>query len=206
VSEQVRQRRRYDSPVRRQQAAETRDRIVAAGSELIHEGPLWDWGGLTVRAVAARAGVNERTVYRHFTSERELRDAVLRRLEEEAGVKVEGLKLDELAGHTEQLLSYVSSFPVKPRALRDAASMETDRRRRDALLGAVAPATADWPERDRRIVAGLLDVLWSLVSYERLVTAWELEPADATRAITWAMELVREAVHDGRVPGANGTP
>src|SRR4029453_1942129 len=73
------ERRKYDSPVRRQQAAETRERILAAGSELVHGFPRWDWRELTVRAVAQRAGVNERTVYRHFSSERELHEAEIRR-------------------------------------------------------------------------------------------------------------------------------
>src|SRR5262245_58672451 len=57
--------RRYDSVVRRERAAQTRDRIVAAGSELAHEFASWDWKPLTFRAVADRAGVGERTVYRH---------------------------------------------------------------------------------------------------------------------------------------------
>jgi AcrR family transcriptional regulator len=74
-------RRRYDSPVRRERAAQTRERILAAGAELLHGFPIWNWGALTVPAVATRAGVTERTVYRYFANERALRDAVLGRLE-----------------------------------------------------------------------------------------------------------------------------
>ena len=48
------------------------------GSELLHRTSVRDWKKLTVRAVADRAGVNERTVYRYFGSERGLRDAVHR--------------------------------------------------------------------------------------------------------------------------------
>ena len=90
-------RRRYDSPLRRQRAAETRERIVAAGAELLHGFPVWNWRALTIRSVAARAGVNERTVYRHFANERDLRDAVMARLESEAGVALEGLALGGLS-------------------------------------------------------------------------------------------------------------
>ena len=39
MSEPVRARRQYDGTLRRQQAAETRERIVAAGSELLHARP-----------------------------------------------------------------------------------------------------------------------------------------------------------------------
>src|SRR5581483_2680711 len=88
-------RRPYDGSLRRERAAETRDRIVTAGSELLRLAPVRDWRGLTVRAVAERAGVNERTVYRHFGNERGLRDAVMKRQEEEAGIDLEGMHLDD---------------------------------------------------------------------------------------------------------------
>ena len=44
------ERRPYDSPVRRSRAAATRERIVAAGSELVHGFEAWDWDQLTYRA------------------------------------------------------------------------------------------------------------------------------------------------------------
>ena len=101
--EQAQPRRRYDSRLRRERAAQTRDAIVAAGLELAHECPVWDWRGLTIRAAAERAGVSERTVYRHFPSEREFHDAVMRGLEGQAGVTLEGMRLADVAG--ERLVS-----------------------------------------------------------------------------------------------------
>jgi len=195
-------RRRYDSPVRRQRAAETRERIVTAGAELLHGFPIWNWRALTVRAVAERAGVNERTVYRYFASERELRDAVMERLEEEAGVRLDGLRLDEVPALTTRILEYVSTFPLEARAPRDATVAEANERQRQALIGAVAPFTAQWSEDDRVIAAAVLDVLWSVVSYERLVTDWDLEPEHAIRGVTWVLGLVEDAVRSGRRPGA----
>ena len=123
-------------------AAETRERIVTAGAELLHGFPIWNWRALTVRAVAERAGVNERTVYRYFASERELRDAVMERLEEEAGVRLDGLRLDEVPALTTRILEYVSTFPLEARAPRDATVAEANERQRQALIGAVAPFTA----------------------------------------------------------------
>jgi hypothetical protein len=40
------------------------------------------------------------------------------------------------------------------------------------------------------VIAGLLDVLWSPASYERLVGVWGLDSADATGAIEWLMAKV----------------
>ena len=200
LNEPTRHRRRYDSPVRRQRAAETRERILIAGAELLHGFPIWNWGALTVRAVAARAGVNERTVYRYFSSERELRDAVMGRLEEEAGVDVEGLRLEAVADVTAQIFEYVSSFPLEPRTPRDPTVAAANQRQREALLAAVAPSTAEWSAVDRALAASMLDVLWSVVSYERLVVDWELDAQDAIRAITWVIRLVEDAVREGRRP------
>lgn len=195
-----RQRRRYDSSLRRERAAQTRERIVAAGLELAHECPVWDWRPLTIRAAAERAGVSERTVYRHFPTEREFHDAVIQRLAEEAGVTLEGLRLEDVADATARTFAHVSSFPLVPRTPREPAMTAADQWRRAALLGAVAPV-AGWPEAERRMAAAVLDVLWGVVSYERLVTAWELTPAQATRAITWTIGLVEAAIREGRGPG-----
>ena len=88
-----RDRRRYDNRARQEKAAQTRERIVAAGSELVHAFDTWNWRDLTFRSVAERAGVGERTVYRHFPTERHLHDAVMQRLESEAGISYEDVDL-----------------------------------------------------------------------------------------------------------------
>jgi AcrR family transcriptional regulator len=197
-----RRRRRYDSPVRRQRFAETRDRIISAGAEILHGFPVWNWRALTVRRVAERAGVTVRTVYRHFASERELRDAVLTRLEREAGVELEGLGLEGLRDHVARILQYVSSFPLETRMPRDPTLKAAHARQRKTLLAAVAPSTGEWSEIERVTAAAMLDVLWSVVSYERLVVDWDLEPAQAIRGVTWVIGLVEEAIRRGRRPSS----
>jgi hypothetical protein len=42
----------------------------------------------------------------------------------------------------------------------------------------------------RAIVAGLLDALWHVPTYERLVGPWNVPAEDATAAITWMMDQV----------------
>jgi len=195
-------RRRYDSPVRRQRAAETRERIVVAGGELLHGFPVWNWRALTVRAVAERAGVNERTVYRYFASERELRDAVLQRLEEEAGVDLTGMTLDDVREVTTRILEYSSAFPVAARTERDETVAAANARQREALLAAVSVQTAGWSEVDRALAAALFDVLWSPVSYERMVVDWDVDAKEAIRGITWVIGLVQDAIARGDGPGS----
>lgn len=184
--------------------AETRERILAAGSELVHGFERWDWRGLTVRAVARRAGVNERTVYRHFTGERELHDAVMRRLQEEAGDPLDGLTLDDFPAVVARLFAYLSSFAATPRTPTDPTFVAVDERRRRALVAAVEPSTPGWSDREREMAASLLDVLWGMGTYERLVAAWGLGTDEATQAVTGLVRLLVEAVAEGRRPWVTG--
>jgi AcrR family transcriptional regulator len=197
-------RRPYDSPLRRQQAARTRERIIDAGSDLVHGLSSWDWRDLTVRAAAERAGVSERTVYRHFSSERELQDAVMRRLHSEAGVTLEGLGLDQLGDVATRVLTYLSSFAIAPRSPKNPTFVTADQHRREAMLAAVELSTRDWAEAERNIVAAILDVFWTVPFHERLVNVWHLDADQAGRAITWALRVLVDAIKNDHRPDSRG--
>ena len=187
-------RRSYDSTLRRQRAAETRERIIAAGSELLHGSSVRDWHGLTIRAVAERAGVNERTVYRHFTNEQGLHDAVMQQFENEAGIDLRGMQLEDVADVTTRIFGHVSSYPTDARQPLDPTLLDAKQRQHDALLTAVSARAGAWSDGDRRMAAAVLDVLWGVASYERMVVDWQMDPAEATRGISWVIELIRQAI------------
>jgi AcrR family transcriptional regulator len=193
-------KRRYDSPLRRQQAAETRERIVAAGASLVHGYVAWDWTNLTAQAVGERAGISERTVHRYFPTERKLRDAVLQRLYEESGVELDDLELGQFADVTARLFNYLSTFSTAPATVDDPSLASMDQQRRDALLKSVVRATPDWSDRDRTSAAAVLDILWNQPPYERLIMAWGFDNERATAAITWVIGLIEEAIREGRRP------
>ena len=196
--------RRYESTVRPLQAAATRERIVDAGCEILRSSSVRDWQALTVRAVAERADVNERTVYRHFTNERGLRDAVMSRLETQAGIDLDGLTLEGIADITGRIFAVVSAHPFEPSAQLDPTLNDAGRRQRGALLEAVTERTADWPAADRAVAAAMFDVLWSVSTYERLVGAWQLDPDRAVVGITWVIELIASAIQTNVTPWASG--
>ena len=195
-------RRPYDSPVRRERAAETRTRIVVAGSELVHGFDGWDWTGLTYRAVAERAGVGERTVYRHFPTERQLHDAVMQRLHEEAGVAYEDVTSANLTEVTARVLASLARFAPGPTlALPDDPTFaEVDERRRAALRRVVAELGVEGDEAET--LAALLDVLWNLPAFDHLLRGWDLGAERASAALRWLIEVVlRSAAAGDRPPG-----
>jgi AcrR family transcriptional regulator len=194
--------RPYDGTRRRERAAETRERILVAASELLHRTSVRDWKKLTVRAVAERAQVNERTVYRYFGSERGLRDAVMHRNEQEAGIDLVGMQVEDIATVAGQIFGHVSQYQRDGRPPLDPTLIDANKRQREALLGAIAARAEQWPQEDQTLAAAMFDVLWSVASYERLVVDWQIDHERASQGLTWVIGLVEEAVRTGRGPGS----
>ena len=195
----VRKRRAYDSAVRRAQAAATRARILEAASHLAVR--RWDWRALTVRAVAERARVSERTIYRHFATQRQLHAALMRHLEDAIGVRYEGVTLDELGTNAAHVFKSLTSSGVPPSyVIHDPTFAESDERRRAGIMNAIRPSTANWPSQEQRMAAAMLDVLLLPFTYERLVSSWKLESTDAIRAVQWAFNVLVEAIRAGHRP------
>lgn len=193
-------KRKYDSPLRRRQLAETRERIIAAGAALVHELPTWDWRNLTARAVAPRAGVSVRTVHRHFPNERALRDAVLRRLVEESGIDPNHFELADFHRVTARAFAYLSSFAATTESPRDPSQEAFNAAKKSGVLAAVRRAAPDWPEEARRIAAAILDLAWDPHTHDHLRRHWELSREQSTRAVTWLVRLVQRAVASGELP------
>jgi AcrR family transcriptional regulator len=197
-------RRTYDNRTRQQKAAQTRERIVAAGSELVHTFDSWNWRALTFKAVAERAGVGERTVYRHFPTEKHLHDAVMRRLETEAGISYEDVDLTNIDVVTAKVFASLQKFAIREsvETPQDPTFIGVDVRRREALMRAVSAYAPRWSAAERQMAAALLDVLWNIPSYERLVGVWGIDGTRATRAIGWLMAKVITAIEDDAPPPA----
>jgi AcrR family transcriptional regulator len=193
-------RRTYNSPLRRQQAVDTRDRIISVGAEIARKLPTWDWDSMTFKAVGERANMSERTVRRHFATERALRDAIQQRLMQECGVDFDSVDLPAFAGAAEQILRYLATFASSPQQSSDPGLTAMDAHRRNSLLQAVTRATPSWTPADRAIAAATLDLFWSPVNFERFSSAWQLDQDGVVRLIRWAVNLVQTAMQEGRRP------
>lgn len=193
-------KRKYHSPLRQEQTAQTRQRILAAASELVHSFPSWDWKNLTAKAVGERAGISERTVHRHFSSEQALRDAVLQRLVEESGVQLDGLRLANFDDIVITMFDYLSSFAAAPDTAQDPSQSRMDALRTQALVDAVVAATPNWQDDQQRLVAAVLDMLWQPATQDRLKLVWGLDSAQFSRIARWFVALVVAALRSGRKP------
>lgn len=189
-------RRSYHSPLREQQAAATRDRILAALVRVMAEGVT----ELSVPAVAREAGVSVATVYRHFPDKEALLEALtpyfgrLSGMDERMEVPTDwpGFRalirrlfaayerFDELAR-----AAMVSQLGRDAREKRLPARVEFSR----AALANVAPDLDDEAlERVNRL--GL--VLVSSASY-RMYEALGLTAEEAAEHVLWAIRTAIDA-------------
>ena len=129
-------------------AANARSRLVNASSRrdagCSSIPPFGTGSALTIRGVAEQAGVNERTVYRYFGNERGLRDAVMHRLEQEAGIDLEGMRLEDIADIAARIFAHVSSLPA---AIEATSRPDADRRE---------PSPKKWSFRSSRRLDGCM--------------------------------------------------
>jgi AcrR family transcriptional regulator len=116
MTERVKPRRRYDSRRRREQAAQTRQDILAAAGTLFRER---GYAGASLAQIAAEAGVVVETIYRGFGSKRSLFRAVMEAV---------------LAGGTAR-----RDVPVEERPAIRAVIEEPDPHRQIALYAATQP-------------------------------------------------------------------
>ena len=143
-----------------------------------------------------------RTVYRYFPTERVLHDAVMERLEDEAGVRYEGMTLDrvsEVATNVFRSMAGFAAAPVVPTSPEETFAAADDKRRR-ALTDAIESATAGWSAREKQYAAAVLDIIWSPPNYERLITAWGMDRGSTTDLMAWLIDLVASAIREGTRP------
>jgi AcrR family transcriptional regulator len=177
------------SALREDQREATRARIIGAAAEGASPASL---AGLTFAEVAARAGVSERTVYRHFPTQRALHEAVVQFLEQQAGWTLEDLTAEALPDLGRR------AFPVferyggaidgpEPPALRD-----NRRRRYQAIARAIEPLAHGAEPDEVRAVAAVLQALFSFDTYRRMARYWDFDAVEAGAATSWAIEVLLE--------------
>lgn len=186
--------RTYNSRLRQEQAEATRDRILAAVAELVDAEGRVDT--VTNRAVAARAGVTEVTVYRHFPSREALLNALWAWRNRRNGVTV-GMP-ESAADVADKLPALYASFDAAPahvlasitspqgRAMRESLN-ET---RQAAFRAAVEEAAPGLPPAEQDKAAAMLQLIYSAYGWISLREQWGITGEPASDAAAWAVETL----------------
>ena len=131
VGEKVKGRRRYHSPLRADQARQTRDRILETTFRLFSER---GYAGTTIAAVAAGAGVSAETIYQSFGDKRGLLAAVI-----EAAIAPE----TDFAAQEDEWRAKILALPRAPERLELMVAFSCSILARTAPIHAVIRGAAD---------------------------------------------------------------
>lgn len=189
--------RTYHSPLRREQAQGTRERILDAAASVITEA-----GDFVVAQVATRAGVSVRTVYHHFPDREAMLDALGEWLAAQLGYPRQELP-EDLASFADETVAMCKRFdadydkmraffstPVGRATRRHARARRLEHLRRLAAaeLTGVDPRTAEW-------AVVIIHQIASSRTWLALRDETELDGSDAAEAVGWAIRTLLESVN-----------
>ncbi|MBA4785125.1 MAG: TetR/AcrR family transcriptional regulator [Rhizobiales bacterium] len=190
----------YNSPTRAAQFRETREAILSALFSLMESAATPDDIGMD--AIAAEAGVQRRTIFRHFESKEELLRAFWPWLNARIGASIKPMTSEEISGGPRQAFPL---FEAHEAAIRAALHSRTGRemragtiadRRRD-FSAALAPALDTLSHVERQKIEALAHLLYSASAWEVLKDYGGLDGTQAGEAASWALELILSAINSG---------
>lgn len=184
---------------------DTRERIEDALIALMAEGER-----INHDAVAARAGVSRRTLYRYFPDRDALMRAVAERVRALAGptVRFPESAADLLATLPTIYAGFDGIAPivtvVRSTPQGRAARLAEKERRTAAYTAALAPEVAALPPRDRRLATAMLQVLHTTPWLE-MRDHWDMTGEEIGEACGWAVRvLLADLARRGGRPLAEG--
>lgn len=192
----------YRSPLREAQARETREAILRSVADWLQENPH---GEFTLDVIARRAGIERRTVFRHFPAKDALLAAFWNWINERVAPVTLPTSLGELLAaprttfvrfDAEEGLIRASLHSGPGREMRGAQIAE----RRRAFRAALAEATDHASPSERRKLECVAHALYSAAGWETMRDYAGATGEEAGAAASWALTVLAEAVRGGRGP------
>jgi AcrR family transcriptional regulator len=197
----ARRKRTYDSPLRDEQAAGTRQRILAALTAQLGEAR----DDFSIPNVAARAGVSLRTVYHHFPNRESQVRAVADWIEQRLGAADEPQSPDQLPDYTARMYErFVGNESLVRAQLAPGIAEHVRARRRSGRVAAIERCVRDIgaPPADVKLASALLKHIISADTGVALLDKHGLTGAEATVAGRWLVGLIVDALRAGAGPTA----
>ncbi len=199
--------RTYTSSLRDRQAAQTRELILDALTELLGERRVDE---VTTRDIATLADVAERTVYRHFPDRDALLDGLSRRLLSlgDANPAAGMQSLDDLGTTATRLMAALEEHYPSARA---EAVFNADPRRFAAETQAntrqfreiVAQGLADLDEREQLRIAAVIRCLISSQAWLRMREEFGIPGTESGPVVAWVIETILRELRAGNGPSAS---
>ena len=194
--------------LRASKAEDARKRIADAFIALLADGGA----DLSHDAVAARAGLARRTVYRYFADRAALMEGALLRVREIAGPRVTYPRsADELLETLEPIYTGFDAIAEIIVMLRTTPQgrqlrLAQNAKRTSAYTRALAKSVRQLPKEDRKLATAMLQLLHTTPWLE-MRDHWGLDGRQIARATGWAVRtLLRDLRRRGSMPLAEDLP
>jgi AcrR family transcriptional regulator len=197
--------RQATSPLRQKQTATTRDHIANEAYQLLVEHPDRPFSH---EAVAARAGVGARTVYRYFPTQSDLYEELWMRVRKQAGTIFPSSEAEILPQipilfggfeRNEKVIQAVLESPAGHR-VRERGAPEG----RTAFAKSLTQLTAGMSQAEKRQVIAIFLAIYSAPFWELLRKRGGLSGADAIAAAEWAMRALIQSLRTKKTINNNG--
>ncbi len=192
----------YQSPLREEQKEQTRQRIIDAAVKLMGEKGLQDF---SFSAIAKAAGVQERTVYRHFPNKTELLNGIW--LWYQANSRYGAIPSTEQELLSQPLRTF-AAFDEMEQLSRAVWSTPEGREfrlsnieeRKAGIKASVADATRGLPARQAEWLTAVIHVVNSGTAWQTMKDYWGFSGEDAGKAAAFVTELLLNAARQNIPP------
>jgi hypothetical protein len=173
----------------------TRERILEAAIECLNDEDLEQ---LTVEAVAAKAGVTKRTIYRHFATREDMLTACWPLMQKMVGLPGTGNFENTAAGLMAMPMKLFPNFDKQPGIVRASAYSRAGRelrisvneRRKASFLKAAKEARPDLDEAGALRLAATIQLLCSAFAWSVMRDFWGLRGDQSGQAVTDALNVL----------------
>jgi len=187
--------RKYSSPLRESQVQETKKRILRAVFDLLNDNPF---GDISMDDVAKAAGVQRRTVFRHFVTKEALFDAFWVYINETIKTSTDPSTLDDLLnGPTDSFPKFDRNEGVIRASLHTPAGFAMRTRsitaRRNAFRTCLEETLAKVNPSKVAMAEAIVHLLYSASAWEILKDYAGLSGEEAGEAASWAIRTLLAA-------------
>lgn len=197
--------RSYHSPLRAAQARETQEKILQGVATWMESRPQEEF---TLAGIAKLAGIERRTVFRHFPTKEALLASFWVWINHKVTAKTLPASLSELLAAPQDTFA---RFDAEEGLIRASLHTQAGRdmrlasvpARQLAFREALGEVTRTAPPAERRNLECIAHALYSAAAWETMRDYAGVSGAEAGNAVSWALTILANAVREG-AGGASG--
>ncbi|WP_157949031.1 TetR/AcrR family transcriptional regulator [Neorhizobium huautlense] len=193
---------KYESPLRTEQAQQTRERILAGVRAILESDPD---SALGFDELAEVSGVNRRTIFRHFPTKEDLLSAFWQSTNASLGVRFWPESERDLVDLPPALFASLDGIEGIVRASHASGPgrqmrLQANDERQAAFKRSLSDVSSLLqPERARQLEA-TVQLLFSATAWQTMKDYWGLSGEEAGRAAAWAIGALLDAARrEGRI-------